>query len=337
VVTLPIAYRFHSMTSDGPLAVLDEIASADDGLQSDVVLVDLAKGTWKILATAASGYQPWKPVISGDNVAWEEWRYSGGSIVGNCDWRIVTMNLNTGNTRLIASGVDTRQFAGNAVCPLFDLDGSEIAYAVADTTSSRPWGWLIKIVDLTTGQLVRSVPTAEEMNFFGFSNGSVAYSEGLVDEAGGFVYDTRLMLSTPDQPTPKQIAPDAYVVSFRGGRLAWTGDPGASKTQTGLELSQRIWTAVGPSWTPQPVTPDSPPSGVNQVWPAASSDSVCFARMVYTGPGSSDLWLWDQRTGVSSLVPGSDGAVVSGQGGGWITWAGGVIGQSVTVSGMKLP
>lgn len=337
VVTLPLAYRFHSMTSDGPLAVLDEVASADDGLQSDIVLVDLAHGTWEVLATASTGYHPWNPVISGDNVAWEEWRFSGGSIVGNCDWRIVVMSLSTNGSRVIASGVDTRQYTSNANCPSFDLDGSQLAYTVEDSTASRPWGWQIKVVDLATGQVQRSILTAEEVNGFGLSNGSVAYSEGVVDKAGGFVYDSRLMVSTPDRPTPVQIAADSYEVSFRGGRLAWMGDPGASQSHNALVLAQRIWTAEGPSWAPVPVTPDAPPSGVNQVWPAASSDAVCYARMVYTGPGSLELWRWDQKSGTSSLVPGSDGALVSGQSDGWITWAGGIPGQSVTVSGITVP
>lgn len=337
VVTLPPGYSFHGLRSDGPLAVLDEVSSADDGRQSDVVLVDLAHGTWKTLATAAAGYHTWNPVISGDNVAWEEWRYSGGSIVGECNWRIVAMSMSTGQSRLIASGVDKRQYAGNANCPDFDLDGPQLAYAVEDTGPSRPWGWLVKIVDLATDKVVRSIPTAEDMNYLAFSNGSVAYSEGLVDKAGGFVYNTRLMLSTPKQPTPKQIAPNAYEVSFRDGRLAWAGDPGSSQSHTGLSLSMRVWTASGPSWTPVPVTPEPPPSGVNQVWPAVRRDAVCHARMAYTGAGSWDLWLWTQQTGTSTLVPGSDGGAVCGLGGGWITWAGAIGGGPETVSGMPMP
>ena len=335
-VALPPSYRFHSMSSEGPLAVLDEIASADDGLQSDVVLVDLAHGTWKILARAVAGYHPWNPVISGDNVAWEEWKYSGGSIVGDCDWRIVALSLNSGRSRVLASGRDTRRWAGNASCPAFDLDGGQLAYSVENTSPGRPFGWLVKIVDISTGHLVRTVATAEQINYFAFWNGSVAYTEGTVDQAGGVVYDTRLMLSTPGVPQPVQIDSGAYVVSFRGGRLAWTADAGASQGGSGVALGQRAWTAIGPSWTPTPVTADAPPSGVDQVWPSASSNSVCFTKMAYSGAGTMDVWIWDRQSGSSDLVPGSEGGLLCGQGGGWVDWAGG-IGESVTVSGLVAP
>lgn len=337
VVTLPLSYDFHTMTSYGPLAVLDELESSDDGYQSDIVLVDLTSGTWKVLAKAATGYQPWNPVISGDNVAWEEWKYSGGSIIGNCSWRLVVMSLSDRTLRVAASGLSKRQYAGNANCPSFDLDGSELAYAVEDTGPTRPFGWLVRIVDVRTGGLIRTVATAEEINYFGLSNGSVAYTEGLVDKSAGIVYDTRLMLSTPEAPTPKQIASDAYVVSFRGGRLSWTADAGASQGQSGVALGQRVWTAVGPSWTPVPVTADPPPSGINQVWPSSSASSVCYARMVNSGTGTMDVWMWDEKLGSSTLIPGSDWGLLCGQGGGWVTWAGGVIGQSVTVSGFAAP
>jgi hypothetical protein len=45
------------------------------------------------------------------------------------------------------------------------------------------------------------------------------------------------------------------------------------------------------------------------------------------------LWRWTAPTGQAELVPGSLGAILSGQGAGWLTWAGG-LGDSVTVSGL---
>jgi len=324
VVTLPSTYRFHTMTSDGPLAVLDEVGGANDSLAADVVLVDLEHGTRKVLASAASGYHPYQPVISGGSVAWVEGRYSNPDFSGPCDWHIVVMNLSSGQTRTVASGVssprpNTPGEGGGTQCAPLDLDGTQLAYAVQDTATSRPLGWQIRILDLATGQLQRSVATQSEIDGLRVFGGTVAYSEILVDAAGGST-PPRLMVSTPNQPTPALVADDGSLGSFRQGRLAWEDGSG------------RIVTAVGPSWTPVPLTVPQITSGME---PAASADQVCYT-VPGTAGGPSSLWLWDQRTGDSSLVPGSDGALIFGLGGGWITWAGGV-GDSVTVSGMSLP
>ncbi|HEY5487464.1 MAG TPA: hypothetical protein VIK06_07445 [Candidatus Limnocylindrales bacterium] len=323
VVSLPSTYRFHSMTSDGPLAVLDEVGGANDSLAADVVLVDLAHGTRKVLATAAAGYHPYQPVISGGNVAWVEGRYSNPDFSGPCEWHIVVMNLSSGQTRTVASGVssprpNTPGDGGGAQYAPIDLDGTQLAYAVQDTTAARPLGWQIRILDLVTGQIQRSISTESEIDGVGLSGGTLAYSEILVDAAGGST-PPRLMISTPDHPTPALVTDDGGLASFRQGRLAWGDSTG------------RVWTAVGPSWTPGPVT--APASGAGE--PAASADQVSYS-VPGTAGGPSSLWLWDAKTGTSTLVPGSDGALISGLGGGWITWAGGV-GDSVTVSGMSLP
>ena len=323
VVTLPSAYRLHTMTSDGQLAVLDEVSGASDSLAADIILADLAQGTWKVLATAAAGYRPSQPVISGGNVAWVEGRYSNPDFSGPCDWHIVVMNLSSGQTRTVASGVssprpNTPGEGGGTQCAPIDLDGTQLAYAVQDTAASRPLGWQIRILDLATGQVQRSVATQSEIDSLGISGGTVAYSEILVDAAGGSARP-RLMLSTQYQPTPREVAPDGGGASFRQGRLAWGDGVG------------RIWTAVGPAWTPVPVPVAGPPASGTA--PAASADQVSYTDQDTTGTASS-LWLWD-ATGILRLVPGSDGALISGLGGGWITWAGGV-GDSVTVSGMSL-
>jgi hypothetical protein len=335
-VDLPLTYRFHSMSSYGPMVVLDEIASADDDLAGSIVLVDLAHGKWKVLAQAATGFHPWKPVISRDYVAWEEWRYTGGFLVGPCAWQIRVMTLSTGQVRTIDSGLSSRVYAGNANCPAFDLDGSQLAYAVEHGSSARPWAWQVKVVDLITGSAVRSFTTDEEINGFGLSGGKVAYSEGTVAEDKGFVYDTRLMLSSATDPTPRQLAKDAYEVAFRSGRLAWMADPVESQGQTGLSTLQRIWTAEGPDWTAVPVTPDPPAAGWNQEWPSSGAQSVCFSLVNFSGTGTSSissLWCWSHPSGVAGKVPDSDWAIISGQDGGWVTWAGGKIGVTVSVSG----
>lgn len=339
VVTLPLSYNFHTMSSYGSIAVLDEVAGADDGLASDVILVDLAHGTWRVLATAAPGYQPWNPVIGANKVAWVEWRYPSPWLIGSCSWRIVVMDLGTGTSRLIASGVNTRLDFDGAPSPAMDmeLDGSRLAYAVQDTTAARPWGWRIKVVDLASGKVERSIPTQQEMFSLGLAHGEVAYSEGLVNTETGAIWHTRLMISTPQEPKPRQIAANAYYLSFRDGRLAWMGDESGAVYNSGQPGAVRVWTAVGPSWTPAPVTPQPPEPQVPQEWQAVSADAVVYCLVRLVGSGGSSLWMWDARTGQAHEVPGSEGAMASGIGQGWVTWAGGVIGTSVTVSGMRLP
>jgi hypothetical protein len=222
VVTLPSTYDYHTMQSYGPLAVLDDV-QVGDSLASDVLLVDLAHGSWKVLATAASGYHPWNPVIGAGKVAWVEWRYEVPPNVGPCDWRIVVMELGTGQSRVIASGVNSRLdgVGGPPAVMDMELDGTRLAYTVQDATASRPWGWQIKVVDLATGKVERSVATEEEIYDLGLSSAVVAYSEGLVNTDTGSIYQTRMMVSTPEQPTPIRSPPTP--TSFRSARADWRG------------------------------------------------------------------------------------------------------------------
>lgn len=335
VVSLPDSYREHRMSSDGPFVVLDEIGSADDALASSIVFVDLLGGKWRTLATAASGYHPWTPLIRGDQVAWVEWQYEQPPASGACRWRIVAMNTATGRKWIVASGVNTRLEGLGAPPPPIALDGADLAYAVQDTTASRPWGWRVKAVDLDSGQMLREIATDEEVYGFGLSGGSVAYSEGLVDSERGFVYRTRLMVSTTADPAPRQVAADAFEVSFRDGQLAWVADVESSQKQSGLQRTSRVWTATGPSWTPLAVTPQMPTATTEESWPAAAAGSVSFDESDVTNAsrGVPTLWLWSARTGQAEAVPGSLGAILSSQGAGWLTWAGG-LGDSVTVSGV---
>ena len=337
VVMLPSTYNYHTMTAYGALAVLDDV-QVEGSLASDVILVDLAHGSWKVLATAASGFHPWNPVIGTGKVAWVEWRYEVPPTSGPCDWRIVVMDMGAGQSRVIASGVNSRLDGDGGPPPAMDmeLDGTRLAYAVQDPTASRPWGWQIKVVDLATGKTERSVTTQEEIYDLGLSGAVIAYSEGFVNPDTGSIYRTRMMVSTLEQPTPHQIAADAYFLSFRQGRLAWMGDTSGESSQTGQAIAPRVWAASGPSWTPVPVTPQAPAARIPQEWPASSANAVSYALDDLTGPGASALWLWDARTGQAQPVPGSDGAMDSGLGGGWLIWVGGV-GQEVKVSGMPLP
>jgi hypothetical protein len=317
VVSLPDTYRFHRPSSDGPRVVLDEVASGDDAYADSLVLVDLATQSWRRLATAAAGHHPWDPVIREETVAWVEWRYSAPLFAGTCDWRMLVTNLSTGAERVIASGVNTRLEGDGAPPPPLALDSTDLAYAIQNSSPSRPWGWQIVILDLASGRIVRKVTTDEEIYGFGLSNGVVVYSEGLVDPSRGFVYKTRLMISAPSDVTPRQLASDAFEISFRDGRLAWVQDPFDSQHQSGLERTARVWTASAPSWEPSSVTPTASTPSAEQQWPAASSAGVSFEQ-------SQQLWWWQPATGRAAPVPGSESAVLSSQGSGWLTWDGGV-------------
>lgn len=337
VVQLPSTYREHRISSDGPRVVLDEIGTADDSLASSIVFVDLARGTWRSLATAADGYHPWSPQIRGDAVAWVEWRYAAQPATGPCDWRIVVLSLATGKTNIVATGRNTRLEGLGAPPPPIALDGGELVYAEQDPSTARPWGWLVKVLDLASGRVVRTIATQQETYSLALSNGVVAYSEGLVDEGRGFVYKTRLMVSTPLAPAPREIASDAFEISFRDGRLAWVADIAASEQQSGLERMPRVWTTTSPSWVPVPVTADLPTATTRQFWPAAALPGVSFDQ-ADSNDGSGGvvtLWDWNAATTRVESVPGSAGAILSSVDRTWIVWAG-AVGDSVSVAGLPL-
>ncbi len=317
--------------------MLDEVPSTNDANVGSVVIVDLATHTWEPLADAASGYQPWNPVIRGDTAAWVEWKYASPPASGSCSWRIVVMSLSSGKSHVIASGTNTRFQGLGAPPPPLALDGTQLAYAVQATSGSRPFGWQIRVLDLASGRVQRTIDTGEEIYGFGLSNGAVAYSEGLVDEGRGFVYKTRLMLSTLERPAPRQLASDAFELSFRDGRLAWAADPTSSQERGGRPAAPRVWTAADPDWRPVAVA-DQPSDSVQQAWPAASQLGVSFTAMDPTNPDPNGLmlWFWDPKTGRADAVPGSEGTILSSQGSGWLTFAGG-LGDAVTVSGLAKP
>ena len=237
----------------------------------------------------------------------------------------------------MASGTNARLEGLGAPPPPLALDGNQLAFAVQDATAARPWGWQIEVMDLATGHVLRTIPTQEEIYGFGLSAGTVAYSEGTVDTERGFIYQTRLMVSTPAAATPREIAADAFELSFRDDRLGWVADVEGSQQRSGLERTPRVWTATSASWTPVPVTAAPPKPTTQQQWPAAAAGTVSFDQLDVTDEsgGIATLWLWDSETGRAEPVSGSLGAILSSLGGGWLTWAGGV-GDAVTVSGMQV-
>jgi hypothetical protein len=325
------------MASAGPLVVLDAIGSESDELGVSIVQVDVQRGTWSVLAKAAPGYHPWTPVVSDDWVVWVEWRYKNSWFSGSASWRIVARNQTTGATTVVASGVSTRLAGGAADEPPIALEGNLLAYATEAPTAAHPWGWRVHLLDLGSRKEVGAFITDEQIYGFGLSHGMVAYSEGLVDPNLGFVYKTRLMLATGTPWTSREIARDAFELSFKDGRLAWVADPFSSQHQSGLERTARVWTAVAPSWTPNPVIAGEPPATDREQWPAADSALVTFDRsdILDSSGGIGTLWLWDADSSSATKLSGTEGAIISSLSEGWVTWAGG-LGDAVTVSGLPI-
>jgi hypothetical protein len=324
----------HDMSSDGPRAVLDELGAPARGHGQDIWLVDLAAGTVTTVATAPAGYVAWAPDISGDRIVWTEWLYAdAASWSGSLSWRVRGLDLASGTSTTIAHGTNTRLVSNNgtgglqAVPPLAQVDGDTVAYTLEDPTPARPDGWKIIIASLPDGHVERSVTTAQAIYSLALANGAVAYSEGRLDLPGSFTYATRLMLSTADRPTPREIAKDTFTVVMAGDRLAWVSDPMASQGQIGLAQSPQILTAAigSPTPTPASVTPD----GVAEkgaYWPAAGDGFVSWADDQDTGPGrhpdpnGDHLVVWSERSGEAVQLEPTAGMIVTGVGGGWLTW-----------------
>jgi hypothetical protein len=168
--------------------------------------------------------------------------------------------------------------------------------------------------------------------------GDVAHTEGRIDLDGGFIYDTRLMVSTAARPAPRKIADHAYEVDFDAGRLAWGQD--SPVTVTGAAQHTRIWTAPSPDFKPEPASP-VPQRGLEryQAWPKTGGGFVTWEsyRFSETDPSlnADKFCFWNPADGHACEVNPTRGANLTSSKGGrfvWIDWRP----ETPTVSGIRV-
>lgn len=341
-VPLEANFRFHRLDSAGSLVVIDELQPGDTPTNARaIILVDLAAGTWRQLEAAAAGYQPWDPRISGRTVVWVEWHYESPNNTGLADWRLKMQRVDEPDATTIASGVQRRTLAHyGASWPKAAIDGDLVAYSVEDSTHP-PDGWMIVVYSLSRRAVVRTISTDQAVYDLAISDGAIAYTVGAVDPNLGFLYDTRLLLSTPDQPAPRQLAVNAYAVRFRDGRIAWGQD---TPTQvSGAAQGTRIWSTSLADLRPVPV---SPPPGrgteQQQAWPATGDGLVSWAsfRLDTATPANNGerLGVWSLTSALAYEVLPSPGATLTGIADGWLVWINDRFAPNPvqTVSGIRL-
>lgn len=342
VVTMPLptGFRVHRMASDGTRIVFDELGYGDDShkLGRTIYLADAADGSVRPLAQGAGGYSARDAAISGDVVAWVEWRYPEDNAFfrGPVDWRILTYDLTTARGKVIASGTNRMERGGAATPPLVHVDGRRIAYDVEDPTVARPDGWKIVVQDLDSGATLWSVSTRRWLYQFALSGERVAWSEGAVDPNIGVSYDTSLWLSDHGA-TPTMVASDAFELALSGTTLAWVADPGSSQTDNGLAEHPTVWETDTRHLEPVQLSAPIGPLVKASSWVAAGDGVVTWADNEYTGVGTSSgihLAAWTRSTGSFGIEPTN--AITQGVGGGWLIWYDDNIPDSPVFHGVEL-
>ena len=327
-VDLPEGFSIHRPSASGSRVVFDQSGwgSDDPAAGRSIFYADLSTETLRPLVTAEHGDAAWTPVISGDDVAWVEWRYADSvNSRGDLSWRIRTLRLPDGEPHTIATGVNRRLEGGQGVPPALSIDGGQLAYTVESPTPSSPLGWKVIVRDVASGAIRRSLQTRFSVYSVALSDGSVAYSEGLVDQAANSKYATRLMFWRRGSDAAVKVADDAFEVALGGSTIAWVSDATASQGRAGLAQRPWIWVASTDDLVARPAGHE--PDGViswGGLWPASGGGFVTWADKQDT-PSHPDstgdhLVIWDNRTDRAYQVEPTAGLDLSGVGEGWLVW-----------------
>ena len=316
------------MSSWGARVVFNGLSS---GLRDRVFLVDLTKGTLEVIARAPSGDEVFMPDIAGDWVVWTEYRYKGPD-QAESEWRLQALNLASGAKRLVASGSNSLVAGGTAAPAVGRVDGDLVAYAIEAPRSEDPHGWAIVIQSLTSGEVVRTVPTDLEPFLFDLAGGDLVYSEGARNGNPGFFYNTKLRISTVAHREPVVVDTDAYTVAAGGDRLAWVRDRGAGAAQDPRPVSPVVMTATFSDPTPIQASVltqgPPPPEGTGRPilgaqFPSAAGNIVAWQDIQTDGTWAGEIdrvAVWDSTTGVASQIEPSPDPLFVGVQGGWLVW-----------------
>ena len=209
--------------------------------------------------------------------------------------------------------VNSRIRLCTAAPPMFAMDGMKLAIATEAPRDGHPLAWEIRVTSELNDTPLRTIETDGDLFGLDLSGDDVAYVEGDYEatEDAPTEYNTRLMLSTADDPDPVEIAKNAYDVSFSGGRLAWLNDPRSSQRDQGAQAPS-LMTASTTDHTPRVLTTDL---GTRFSSPVASADNLTWTV-------NGHVFLWDVATNFVGRIEGTGNADQASARNGWLTWLG---------------
>lgn len=341
-VGVPPAFQPHSISSFGPLAVMDEVGYGDATrlLGRAIWVADLANGTFSQVATAANGDAAWTPDINDRYIVWSEIHFKDDpvNLTGRQDWKIKAMDRQSGRSWTVAAGEQARLEGGAAPWVQFKISGDLIAYGIESDAVQGSLRWTITLRSLTDPKPLRLIHTERSLYDLALAGTTVAYSEGLVDQAASFKYQTRLMISTAAHPDPVVFAPDAFEIAIDGDRLTWINDWVANQLHLGLPARPQMVTATLSN--PADIEkisglPDEHPIK-RVVWPTAGDGISAWAELqddFVLGPNVLVAWSVARRESIQ--IAQGRGTAITAVGGGWLTWYRWLDDGSGTMSGVE--
>ncbi len=274
-------------------------------------LLDGARETVSRTGTAI----PWNIDTNGSAVVWGEWDPRPGRHSG---WRVVQLEIATGKRSAVDEGISGRSLELDDMSTALDVDGDLVAYSVDAPTSDNPLASAIVVRRISTGGEVRRIET----QFIPYDvaingGGTVLYSEGKVNtDAFDMVYETRLMVSTTDEPASRFVSDYAYEVALDGDRLMWNEFP--PNGTIGPTTEERVMSATLPDIQPVEISRPYELPGVGGSHYSVAAEGI--ASWSEASDHSHHLIVWDAASGDARRIADAGTVFVSSIGGGWVVW-----------------
>jgi hypothetical protein len=315
----------------GPLADPKIIYLANDGsdiafsaenyaYQGEIWYGDLQDKSIKVVyqarQTASNRADVRRPQLAAGRLVWLERVHVGPDVNTNVkSWAIKDMDLASGAVKTIISG-NAPGHGGTSLVTDFRFDGQRLALA-----ESLAKGWQIQIADLS-GHIQSTVPSSQYIFDLGLVSDGLLYSTGIEDPRAGSLGNSYLWHWTSAGGS-RQIEPAVYQINSSGALASWVADPIGDQEATGYFQAARLYAALAPFTSGQPISPVDSETGTKGIDGAAcgSGTVAWWEEENLSGAWQDVLTLW--QPGWSSAVQvdtnGNESYHVS-LGGGWVVW-----------------
>jgi hypothetical protein len=275
--------------------------------------MDLSTGDRVVVADAGRNGNIADVATNGTDLVWGEFTPRVGA---HGRWRVQRSALDSGPTHLVDEVLEPR--GGLAAAEMaIDVEGDFLAYVVPRPTPDAPLANEIVLRRLSTGEVVRRVPTELMVYDVAVGEGVVLYSEGLMNlESYGEFYDTRLMLSSDARPTPRFLFNHSYEIDIAGQRVVWQDYP--DNLASGPVTAQVVISATLPDLEPVRLSLPYDIPGVGGSFLSTAGEG--FVAWSQGGEGTFGLTVWRESTGTAVAVADSYIPTQTSIGGGWLAW-----------------